>query len=224
MEKNKKFEINAEECSDLAYEIFMATSGLSKEGKKFERMKRDAFCIRKAINDNVKIQCIYNYYDNIEINNNIAVIGSQIFRCTAFELINPETIKGAYVYAISAGNFIMPEEKIMNQLYADIWGTAFADSARMLLKQKFEIQSIISDSFGPGFYGMDVSEMLKIAELIDLGEIGVELRNSCILVPVKSCAGIYFDVDENYTKLKSECADCRGTHSNCKLCQIGGGE
>ena len=82
---------------------------------------------------------------------------------------------------------------------------------------------MLSDSFGPGFYGMDVSEMGSLTSLLNLDELDIEIRNSRIMLPLKSCAGFYFSVDERYRKLDQACENCLGTHRSCKLCQVYGG-
>lgn len=219
----KIFHVDRNECNDLASEIFMRTSGINREGRKFERMKKDAFRMRKMIEERVKIRVAYAYYDDVVFSGRQAKIGEETFHCSAFEQVDPQAVKGAYIYALSVGDFGLPEEPIMDQLYADIWGSAFTDAARLLLKRELEKEARLSDSFGPGFYGMDVSEMQQLASLLSFEELDIELRNSRIIVPLKSCAGLYFSVTDDYRELNQECENCRGTHTSCKLCQVHGG-
>lgn len=219
----KIFHVDRNECNDLACEIFMKTSGINREGRKFERMKKDAFRMRKMIEERVKIRVAYAYYDDVILSGGQADIGGETFHCKAFEQVNPNVVKGAYLYALSVGDFGLPEEPIMDQLYADIWGSAFTDAARLLLKRELEKDVRLSDSFGPGFYGMDVSEMQQLASLLSFEDLDIELRNSRIIVPLKSCAGLYFGVTDDYRNLNQECENCRGTHTSCKLCQVHGG-
>ena len=42
-------DLDMDECSTLANDIFMQTSGVNKEGRKFERMRNDAFRMRRVI-------------------------------------------------------------------------------------------------------------------------------------------------------------------------------
>ncbi|MCB6993572.1 hypothetical protein LI177_08775 [bacterium 210820-DFI.6.37] len=216
-------EFNMEECSELAHEIFMRTSGINKDGPKFERMRKDAFRMRKVIEDRIKIRATCAYYDDVEITGNKAIIGGKIFRCSAFDQLRQEYIKGAYIYALSVGDFGFPEEPILDQLYADIWGSAFTDAARILMRKKLEENAKLSDSFGPGFYGMDVSEIGTLTSMLNMDELDIEVKANGIMVPLKSCAGLYFSVDERYQKLNQACETCMGTHLSCKLCQVYGG-
>ena len=91
------------------------------------------------------------------------------------------------------------------------------------MKKELEKESKLSDSFGPGFYGMDVGDMETLSSLLSFDDLDIELRHSRIIVPLKSCAGMYFSVNDNYEYLRQECENCRGTHTSCKLCQIHGG-
>ena len=213
------YTIKENECNDLTYKLFMEMSGINKEGRKFQRMKDDAAKIREQIQDRIDIHIACHYYDNIEFKGRAVNIGGEIFTCPAFELIDPTTIKGAYVYALTAGEYDFKEQSIMNRLYADIWGTSFTEAARILLSREIGKTDKLSDSFGPGFFGMDVSQMDKVDKLIDFKQLGIKLTESKILIPVKSCAGIYFSITDNYKFLNRACVDCYGSETSCKLCR-----
>lgn len=217
------FTIDEKACNELAYEIFMKTSGINKEGRKFRRMQEAAMRMRDQIEDNVQIRAAYVYYEDVRLEGDTALIGGQSFRCNAFQQVDPGVVKGAYIYALSAGDYGFPEENIMDQLYADIWGTAFTDAARLLLQERLGQAARLSDSFGPGFYGMDVSAMEQVAALIDFKALDIELRSSRVLLPLKSCAGLYFSVSDDYREINRSCQDCLGTYTSCQLCQINGG-
>lgn len=213
--------INMEECYELTHRLFMDMSGINKKGEKFERMKRDAHKIRKQIENRINISIVCNYYEDITLKEKKLKIDNQVFTCNAFEQINKNSVKGAYVYALTAGEFDSKDQPIMDRLYADIWGTSFTDAARILLKKELDKRGLVSDSFGPGFYGMDLNEMGKIDRLVDFEKLGIELRNEKILVPVKSCAGIYMNVTNEYKRLDKSCVDCRGSIKSCQLCRQG---
>lgn len=210
--------IDMEKCYELTHKLFMEMSGIDKDGEKFERMKRDASKIREQIEDRIDINISCNYYDDVQIDSQKLIIEGQVFTCNALEQIDEKTVKGAYVYALTAGEYDSKDQPIMDRLYADIWGTCFTDAARILLKEEIEKRDALSDSFGPGYYGMNVNEMCKIDELVIFESLGIELRKNSILVPVKSCAGIYLSVTEDYKHLNKSCMDCLGSAKSCRLC------
>ena len=71
---------------------------------------------------------------------------------------------------------------------------------------------------------MDFREMRNIDKITHLKEFGMTLHNGTTLIPVKSCAGLYFKVNDKYRPLDGACADCLGTSRSCKLCQRNGGQ
>lgn len=221
--KKLEFDIDRTECSNLAHTIFMKTSGVDREGKKYEKMKAAALQMREHIAENVEIRFSCVSCDDIQLKGRSATFGGQTFTCSAFEQIPEDAVEEVYLYAVCAGDFALPDENIMNQLYADIWGTAFADAVRVLIKKELETLGTLSDSFGPGFYGMDITHMQAMDAILDFESLGIQLRNSRIMVPLKSCAGIYFRVNESYIPINAACSDCLGTHSSCQLCQVNGG-
>lgn len=217
------FDIDSAQCSRIANDIFIKDSGIDRPGRKFEKMREAAYQIRSLIGSDVKLRFACRYYDEINLTGKTLVIGGQSFVCNAFEQIESGAVEGVYAYAVCAGEFDMPDKKIMDQLYADIWGTAFADAVRFVVRQRLEEEAALSESFGPGFYGMDVSEISNLDKLLDFSRIGIELRNDTIMVPLKSCAGMFFKVNENYIPLNTACETCRGSHKSCRLCHVNGG-
>lgn len=209
--------------NEYAKEIFLNISGLNREGKKYDRMRLDSEMVRSlVINQFVpEVECLYT--DNVKLNDDSAIIEGTSFKCRAFDQLDDTSVNGAFVYAITSGNFQLPNESVINQLYADLWGTAYTDALRLFVMEQLEEQYNISDSFGPGFYGMDMSETVKIAEIIDFNALGIELKDNGVMVPLKSCTGLYFTVNDKYKPLDAACADCKGNHSSCRLCQMNGG-
>ncbi|MDO4545029.1 MAG: hypothetical protein Q4C25_02630 [Bacillota bacterium] len=207
-------------CDALAYEIFLQDAGLNRKGKKFECMKEDALRTRSVIEDRIDLRAAYVHYDKIALAGDTVNIDGVSLKCRGLSQIAPESVKGAYIYALSAGDFSCAESSVMEQLYADLWGSAFTEAVRILLKDRMEREAKLSDSFGPGYYGMDVREMNKLARLIDLRELGIEARENGILLPLKSCAGFYLSVTEDYVPLNQECINCHGNQTSCNLCHV----
>jgi len=216
-----RIDINRNQCYDVAERLFFEMSGIDKEGPKYMRMRTDAQRMRDRVEDRICINMICNFYSTseMELTGRSLKLGGELFTCAAFEQIDPVLIKGAYLYALTAGEYDFKEETIVNRLYADFWGTAFTDAARILVSRELGKNDQVSDNFGPGFFGMNTDEMIKVDKLLDFKSIGVEFRNNKVMVPVKSCAGLFFSVTAGYEKLHSACRDCIGSVQNCKLCK-----
>ncbi|MEA4922479.1 MAG: ASKHA domain-containing protein [Eubacteriaceae bacterium] len=218
--RNEVVKIEKNDCRIMAEEIFTEISGLGKKSRQHDKLKQSSDQIKAEMEDRICTKAVYSYFDDVHLDGKILKIGTEEFTCNAFEQLDPEQIKGAYVYLITAGDFYIEDKKIMDQLLADLWGTAFTDAARAEFEKDLSIDGRLSNAFGPGFYGMDVGQMKTISKLVDGGTIGVEVNRSGLLVPVKSCGGIYLKVTEDFKKLNNECEDCRGTISSCNLCNV----
>ena len=216
----KIIHFDRQECCDRAYELFMEESGCNKEGSKYERMRAEAFEIREMIEPRIDVQATYEYYEDFELEGQVLKVAGQELTCTAFEQVDPSSVEGVYVYAVTAGDYYLEDYPIMKQLYADIWGTAFTDAMRGILFDQLNAEHRMSDSFGPGFYGMDSYEMHKMPSLVDFDALGLEVKESGVILPLKSCAGILFKVNDKYRRLNSACQLCYGSKKTCTLCSI----
>lgn len=238
---NEQFfvEFNIEKCFDLAEEIFLKSSGINKEGDKFERMRQSAFALRDELGDGIDIKGLHSHYDSFSLGGEWLtvfrredVIDSNplaAIKCTAFAQIDPASVEGVYAYAVSAGDYHLEARPIMDQLFADMWGTAFTEAARQMVIEDLLTETTgdgatgkmsLSDNFGPGFYGMDSGEMLKLPALVDFDALGLEVLESSVISPMKSCAGILFKVNDRYKQLNLACEHCYGNRRSCNLCAV----
>lgn len=255
------------ECAVRAEELFLHEAGITGEGEKYERMHRAAFAIRKEIEDKVQLKGRYCFYENFRLRGQKLTIFTPrddsspdcpsqdcpneadvavTLECTAFEQLEPASIEGVYAYALTAGDFYLEDRPVMDQLYADIWGTAFTDAGREALVDliredcrrrdggdvsEVEVSDTevseavvsnadISDSFGPGFYGMSPAEMRKMPLLVDFHKLGLTVNETGVMQPLKSCGGILLKVNGLYKHLNSACETCSGSRKTCRLCNV----
>ncbi|MGL4484873.1 MAG: hypothetical protein ACRCUS_07975 [Anaerovoracaceae bacterium] len=213
--------ISKEKCYERSKELYAKYSGIFREGKKYEKMQKRSAEIRDIIEERIDLKAVYAYFDDVELDGNTAIIKSNevSFHCQAFTQIDPNLIKGCYAYVLTAGDYGLEEFPIIDQLYADLWGNAFTDAAREELEMLFRKDGKTSNDFGPGLFGMPHSEMHNLAKLVDTKLIDVEIKESGVIVPIKSCGGLVFRVKEGYEKLSNECETCLGKATNCNLCE-----
>lgn len=204
----------------MAETVFLDISGLGREGKKYERMRESAFSIRELVQEKLKLMIDCRFYSDMILEVDKLTVQDVEITCGTFRQLDQDMLEGVYLYVVSAGDVSMPEAKAIEQLYADFWGNAYTDALRDLLKDELEHTSIISDSFGPGFYGMDTSELVKLGQLLDFEEKGITVKNGQMMVPQKSCTGIIFKVNDNYKKIDDACERCQGNHLNCSMCIV----
>lgn len=229
--KNKVIHIQRDDIEDRAEEYFIKGSGLTRPGAKFDKMRRRAAAIREEIRERVQIQCLVSYYEDPPVFEGCLRIEEVDFLCPPFGLLEPGQVKGAYGYLMTGGDFYLEEREIMDQLLADIWGTAYVDAGRDTLRdlliqdchQRFPDQRedlCLSDSFGPGYYGMKTQDTLKMLSILEGTAIGVACRESGVMVPLKSCTGIYLVADSSALLPDMECETCLGNTGNCRLCNV----
>lgn len=216
------FTIDRKLCNDMATEYFIESVGLNRKGPKFDRIREGAMRMRKILEEKINLRAEYIFFpkEEMKLESEKLTVGGEIFSCRAFEQVDPGSVEGVFTYACCAGDYELPEENLLDRVYADIWGSAFTDAIRALIKEKLGQKCRISENFGPGFYGMNTDELGKLQGILDFAALGIEVRNSNIMVPSKSCAGMFFKVDESYEGIGAACATCRGNQSSCKLCQV----
>lgn len=223
------FEPDRSDADGIAEKLFTERTGLNREGSKYARMKDDAFGVLGRIEGSIRPAGECARFDSGEftLSGDVLVLAGTELRCRAFELIDADTVCGAFLYVCTAGDYAFPEWNIMDQYYADAWGGAYVDAVRFLLEREIrdslgEMPDAkgLGESFGPGFYGMEIGEVHKFAGILDFDSLGLRVNKNGIILPTKSCTGIFFAVNGDYGGVGAECRSCLGNHESCRLCKV----
>lgn len=221
---NMKLFFDEEKAFSLAKERFITTCGFDMTTTKHKKMMDMGLKVREDGVDGIKIQALVeNYSGDVFKDHKIVVNGAEIF-CNFFEQIPDEAVVGIYFYIITAGecNF-SSEENIMDFLYADIWGTSYVDAGVELLEKKLkedlDKDKYLSVCFGPGYFGMPVIETKNFFEILDGDEIGVKVKDSGLMIPQKTCSGLYLVLNNNDIVFEKDCMKCHGNKSGCQFCR-----
>lgn len=211
----------------LALGLFSERLGAEPGSAAFETMKSEAEAVVKKLRSAFGAKCEYVGFGEGEftLSGSRLAAGGVTVECRAFERMEKEAVKNVYFCACTAGDFACASEDDMEKFYADLWGGAYLDGLRTLLEDELADRAAeegltLSRSFGPGFYGMDVSETAKIAEIVDFDELGMRINSAGVMEPPKSCAGLYFAVREGFGDPGPECKDCRGNEGGCRFCLV----
>lgn len=216
---NEVIRIHIDDVDPLATDYFAKICGFNREGPKYKRLTDMGMAVKERLKDKVEIRAIVSSFQKEVILGNTAVINGVTFVCNAFEQIEVESILEIYAYILTAGIYELEEdEPIMNQLYADIWGTSYVDAGLEVLKNILQKDGIL-DSFGPGYYGMEVTQVGKFFKILDGDKIGVQVRNNSLMIPLKSCTGFLISVDDETKLPASDCKSCQSEYKNCIFCQ-----
>lgn len=227
MSRNKKFEYNTESCILKARTTFEEIAQIGGS----EVMREEAGRALEAIRPNINAKALCEFYDEFKLEGEYLTLrGSHdtehILLCKAFAQIDPATVKSVCVFALTAGNCRYDGDRIMAQLFADYWGTAVVEAVKQelvrSLKRELAFQYaedyLLSEFFGPGLYGMDLSQMRELPALCDFAKLGLSVSETGYLMPEKSVAGLIFIVNEDYKGLDEKCESCEGNTVSCNLC------
>jgi len=191
--------------------------------------------VREEIEDRIEIIGAVSYFREFQMRGDTLIVWGEAFVCNSFSMINPAAVKGACLYVLTSGDYALSDREVLDQLFADMYGTSYLDAGRKILGDVLEKDfradgemtglggnSMITQAFGPGFYGMETGELKKIIEITNGGEIGVAVMDGGMMSPIQSCAGIHLLVDPGTELPGSECATCLGSRGSCNRCNVKG--
>ncbi|MDR3225588.1 MAG: hypothetical protein LBT52_04735 [Clostridiales Family XIII bacterium] len=238
--------IPEEEVFPLAERFFLRAAGFDLETEKHQRMYKEAMDVRAKGLDGIRIEGFIATYGSDAYDGASVSVGDQKIHAAAFEQIPAEAVRKVIIYVITAGECLTGEaDDIMVQLYAHMWGTAYVDAGRVILENRVKEQTLaesdrmnsaktgngerdadesgplLSPAFSPGFYGMDNKDNITIVDLLGAGEIGVRCVDSGVMLPVKTCTGVFLVTDGSVRFPGDECLVCIGNKTSCAECMIG---
>jgi len=231
--KNLVVDFDEKEANEQAEKNFIGNCGFDLAREKHRRMMEDGLHARNKGIEDIHIRALLSSYSNEVFKDGRIIIAGTEFTCKAFEQVTRDNILRIYLYIITAGELAYSDANdILEQLYSDIWGTAYIDAGRAMLEEylrrdaekdypgQIEKTIFLTNSFGPGFYGMMASQTKEFCKILDAEKIGIEVRDSGIMVPLKTCAGIYMLVNDRSCVPHPDCQQCIGNPKGCHFCRI----
>ena len=221
--KNKIMQMDIGLLTPNARAGFARSCGFKDGSEKHRRMAQMADEVLQKGIAGLSPAAVVSAYDGNVLAGDSVVLDGVTFRCSAFKQINAVRVRKFYAFILTVGQVSAPSDEVMDLLYADFWGTAFTDAAMDELTQ-----SLARDAgdgshiakFGPGFYGMSVSNIPLIFSILDGSAIGVEVcKDSGCMVPLKSCAGFMVATDGAAELTAAACMSCTGNRGGCRLCK-----
>lgn len=229
--RQRLFKINEQEAYAEAQQRFIKTCGFDLQKSKHQRMMKMGEKVREDGIDGIEIRAMLSFCDASALKEGkIEVCGEEI-TFPYLEQVPKDAVCGIYFYGLTVGECLFSsEENIMDFLYADIWGTNYVDASMSLLQRKIEEdmketfadsgETYLSCEFGPGYFGMHVSDSKKIMKIIDGAQIGIKVKESGLIIPQKSCVGFFFVYNRPGITAEAECMKCRGNSKGCEFCRI----
>ncbi|MBR3184436.1 MAG: DUF4445 domain-containing protein [Firmicutes bacterium] len=229
--RNEIVRISEQRAHEGAEKRFLNTCGIMPGGsKKHQRMLEQGLQVRESGIGGIDIRSLVSYYGPEVIRDGKVCPEDAVLECNYFSHIPREYVEGIYVYMLTVGECLFEsEDKIMEFLFADIWSNSYVDAGIEALKEDFIIPDMkkrfpekdftLSEEFGPGYYGMFVGKTKEFAKILDAESIGITVKESGLMLPQKSCAGLLFVLNHELEK-EPACMRCVGNSKGCDFCEI----
>ena len=229
--KNELVRISEKRAHEGAEKRFINTCGIMPGGsKKHQRMLEEGLKTRESGIAGIDIRALVSYYGPEVIRDGKVCPENAELGCNYFYKIPREYVEGIYFYMMTVGECLFEsEDKIMEFLFADIWSNSYVDAGIEALKEDFIIPDmkkrfpgkdyVLSEEFGPGYFGMFVGKTKEFAKILDAESIGITVKDSGLMLPQKSCAGLLFVLNHELEK-EPACMRCVGNPKGCEFCEI----
>lgn len=177
-----------------------------------------------------KVEILLQDFDRQCIQKGYFQFGKEIIPCQVLERLSREKIEKGYFYVFHAPEWNVASEEtfsLMEQYYIEGIQIAILDCVRdwiqQMLQRKHSVysQRYVTDSFGPGFYGMPIESLSQLFSIISGEKAGVTLEENGNMKPLKSCVGIFLVGKKPFQKQLTDCAGCMGNSNGCRLCRTG---
>lgn len=224
--KNQVIQLDKMQGREIAQKYFVDMCGYNRGNIVPQKKIEKSLKTLENIYDRIKIQVLVSEYEKSCVDGKTMLLDGEVFTCKALSKIPQEEIKKVYIYLLTAGEPDYEETSILNEVYYDMWQTAYVYAGKEILKQYLQKLShceneYISDSFGPGFYGMDVSQLKQFFAILDGEKIQIRLLENGFMLPVKSYAGFFVITDSPQNLPDKDCENCLSGGKTCMYCKAG---
>lgn len=221
--------IPIEDIYPVAEEYFLSTARFDLNNEKHMRMWSRALEIYEELRNKADLKAVYRYLVPERKEGKVFYFQGVPICCNAFEMLSLENVKGAYFYLLTAGKVYTDSEQLVDQLYGDVWGTSLVDALRTKVGEHIssaesskEDAGVLSEPFGPGYYGMPLEQTAELFQIIDASLVDVYLSSGGMMVPQKSVTGLYLSVKDSTQLPPLSCESCIGGTSGCAFCNRSG--
>ncbi|AET67256.1 vitamin B12 dependent methionine synthase [Desulfosporosinus orientis DSM 765] len=222
--KNHIIRLDKDQGKELAEKNFRDMCGYNRgkpvPQKRIERSLRSL----EDVYHQLEIKALISEYEKTCADGINMLLDGKLFTCNALAQIPTEEIEGIYIYLLTVGELNVSEASILNQVYYDMWQNAYMDAGQEILRQYLQGLSCntgryVSNNFGPGLYGMDISQLEQFFAILDGEKICLKLLDSGFMSPTKSYAGFFLVTNSKQNFLGNTCENCSSSGKACIYCQ-----
>lgn len=213
-----------QEAQPLALEHLLR-AGVKRGGeKKRARVREQAVTAHALVENRVDLRALVREIPEPVFEGDALCLDGLRLRAGFFASLETGMVPTAYLFAACAGEFELDCDPI-SDVYADLWGSSYVGALEdLLLEELRSRRPAVSEGFrltapfGPGFFGMELTEIRTMFSLLPVERIGLSLREY-LMVPLKSYAGLVFWLREDVPFQCRDCASCIGNVSGCSYCR-----
>lgn len=224
--KNIIVQLDKEEGQARAREYFMDTCGLYRRADINPKHIAESLGTFDEVYDHIDIRAVFSRYDRGSVQGDRLVCDGVDFQCRALSQVPVEDVLEVYIYLLTVGDVKPTSERVVFQVYCDMWQTVFVDVGRDLLQEHIKNTLTyetfaISDTFGPGFFGMPATDTEKFFQVLAADKIGASIRPGGLMIPVKSYAGFFLVTTKEESLPSKDCENCVSSRKTCSYCKTG---
>lgn len=224
--KNIIVQLDKNEGRDKTREYFLDTCGLYRRPDINPKHITDSLSTFDEVYDHIDIKAVISRYDRSCVQGDRLVCDGVSFQCQALSRVPAEDVLDVFIYLLTTGDMKPTSERVVFQVYCDIWQTAFVDVGRDLLQDYVKSTLTydafaISDTFGPGFFGMPGADTEKFFQVLAADRIGASIRPGGLMIPVKSYAGFFLVTTKEESLPSKDCENCVSSRKTCSYCKSG---
>ena len=186
---------------------------------------QESFVSRMRVGSRLDIKASFKEYDYIAFHGETdgVKVGEELFQGGIFRYFNQKEPVKILPYLLTIGPLPRQGTKgLLEEFYVDAWGSAYVEAAHDLLKKRLKRiygnSLYLSEPFGPGYYGIPVEGTRGLFRLLDASRLGMELNESGMMLPEKSCSGFFVLTRRPAPLPKDCCESCLSPHS-CGYCR-----
>ena len=228
--------IDIKAIENFAETLFINSSGFNQKENKKKNLYEIALEVREKLRKVMHPVVSIKQISESCLKEDGFYIEDKIFKCNKLIELNKIMVRGVYAFVLTIGEINTEYESITRKYFADSWGTSFTEAAMEYIKNELvnlylstkedQIKQCSKSSnlfvrgpLSPGFYGMDISGLVDLLQLVDAEMIGVKLTSGGMMSPVKSCAGFYLVLRDSKWTNGYDCASCSKNLKGCHFCK-----
>jgi len=224
--KNQLIRLDKNQGKELAEENFRVMCGYNRRKPVSQKIIERSLRSLEDVYHQLEIKALFSEYEKTCVDGINILLDGKLFTCNALAQIPTEEIEGIYIYLLTVGELNLSEASMLNQIYYDMWQNAYMDAGQEILRQYLQGLSCntdrnVSDNFGPGFFGMNISQLEQFFAILDGEKISLKLLDSGFMSPSKSYAGFFLVTNSKQNFVGNDCKNCLSSGKTCMYCKAG---